>query len=360
MGAAAALVPAFIPASSLRFGLTDYSLLAAVPLLFGGLFTGVCMAPLAGLKLRFDSVIRLGAAILAIGLVGIFISLEPQVFLFAAATLGFGFGLLEVSIIAAVKRFAKDAARDLTKLNLAFALSAMVAPLVLLLELNMFQSAYLLPTVATMALGASALLTQMQGPQGRLGLARVPRLWPLLVAATAYVGAESVLAGWSSTLTGSLLDLSAEHAAIGASGFWALIALGRSASLAITPRFMSTPTSLSLWAGLGGLALILAAVFQQEILTLALFAFAVFAAGPIYGLLIGRVLELVQPADASGTTAAIIVVGAAGGFLIPGLVQFNPGVTQAALGAGLSLVFVLLMSVSSRRNEPIRSKEIFA
>lgn len=360
MGAAAALVPAFIPASSERFGLTDFSLLAAVPLLFGGLFAGVLLAPLISVKLRLDLVIRLATALLAVGLAGLFFAPGAGVFLAASATLGLGFGALEVSITAAVRAAGTDASRDLTKLNLVFALSAMAAPLLLLVELSLLASAYLLLLVAGLAVSSSLGIAAMASSPGRPRLVGGARLMPLLAAALLYVGAESVLAGWSSTLIQSVLDLRPEYAAAGASAFWALIALGRWASLVLTPRFVGAKPAAAMWAAIAGGSLIAAGLSPQGSQTLLLFGLAVFAAGPLYALLIARVLEMVPSAAAASMTAAVIVIGAAGGFLIPALLQLNPGIAQAALLAGSSFLAVSVLAVLSSKIAVNRAQEVLA
>lgn len=360
MGAAAALLPAFIPSSSERFGLTDFSLLTAVPLMFGGLFFGVVLAPLLNLRLRLDLVIRFATALLSLGLVGLLLAASPQLFFAASALLGLGFGALEVSITAAVKASGTDTTRDLTKLNLVFAASAMAAPLLLLLELSLFGSAYLLLLTAVLAVVPSFGIAALTSTQGRAKLAGGVKLLPLLLAALLYVGAESVLAGWSSTLVEALLDLRPEQAAIGASAFWALIALGRWASLVVTPRFLGPRAAAIFWAAAAAGALLSAALLPLGPATLALFAVAIFAAGPLYALLIARVLELVPSQSASSTTAAVIVVGAAGGFLIPAVLQLNPGIAQAAWLAGLSFLLVSALATFTLRTKASELQEVLA
>lgn len=345
MGASAALVPAMLPLAASRLGILDFSLLSAVPLMFGGLFTGVLLAPILSLWLRLQLMIQFATVALSAGLFGLFFASSAQLFLIASAVLGLGFGVLEVSITAAFKAAGNAGAKQLTKLNLLFAASAMTAPVLLYAESSLLGSNLVLALVAAVALVLILGLGTIQASPGRARLGSSVRLWPLLLAAIFYVGAESILAGWSSTFVAELIMLDPAQAALGASGFWALIALGRWLSLLVTPRFISARFAPSFWSLLGAIALFTATLLPLTSWTLGLFALATVAAGPIYALLISLVLERTAADAASVTTALVILLGAAGGFLLPAAVQLDPGITQAALVAGSALFIASIGSL---------------
>lgn len=353
MGAAAALVPAFLPLAASRLGVLDFSLLAAVPLMFGGLFTGVLLAPILSLRLRLTLLIQLATVALSAGLLGLFVASSAQFFLLASAVLGLGFGTLEVSITAAFKVAGNAGAKQLTKLNLLFAASAMTAPIVLYAESTVFGSALILVLVAGVALVLVLGLETIQANLTEAKLSGSIQLWPLLIAAIFYVGAESILSGWSSTLVAEITNLEPARAALGASGFWALIALGRWVSFLVTPRFISASFASSFWALFGAVTLFLAAVLPANNWTLGLFALATVAAGPIYALLLSLVLERTVARAASTTTTLLILLGASGGFLLPTVVQLSPGINQAALISGSAMFIAAIgLLVGSRIQVP--------
>ena len=353
MGAAAALVPAILPLAASRLGVLDFSLLAAVPLMFGGLFTGVLLAPILSLRLRLTLLIQLATVALSAGLLGLFVASSAQFFLLASAVLGLGFGTLEVSITAAFKVAGNAGAKQLTKLNLLFAASAMTAPIVLYAESTVFGSALILVLVAGVALVLVLGLETIQANLTEAKLSGSIQLWPLLIAAIFYVGAESILSGWSSTLVAEITNLEPARAALGASGFWALIALGRWVSFLVTPRFISASFASSFWALFGTVTLFLAAVLPANNWTLGLFALATVAAGPIYALLLSLVLERTVARAASTTTTLLILLGASGGFLLPTVVQLSPGINQAALISGSAMFIAAIgLLVGSRIQVP--------
>lgn len=346
MGSTASAIPALIPHFASRFFIDNFYLLNAVPLLFAGLFLGILVNPLLSTRFGFQQLVRFAGILIAIGLFGIAIATDAQLFFLGSFLSGTGFGLAEVSITSQVKKEINDTTKLMTKLNAVFAISAMTTPLLVIAELQ-FNSSYLMLTIigfSTLTVGffvrgtsntTSAIKKLKIGPNGVLFLA----------IAGLYVGAESVMAGWASTVLGQATVIDTELTPIASSVFWALIALGRIFSIWFTPNHLSENNALVFWPLVAGLSLIFGAVSFQSNPTAALIAFAisVFAAGPVYGQIIGAALKTAELENANAFTTIIIIAGAAGGFLIPALIQLSPSI---AVAGWLSATAMLLVSIS--------------
>lgn len=352
LGGGAALIPSMIPKTQVELTIPGFELLVAIPVMFWGLFMGVLFAPSAASRIGSNVVARVSGLAAASGLLLAGFAGSSALFLTGAAAFGLGFGFLEVTITAATKQRNQDSAQELTKLNAAFATAAVMTPLALVAELAILGSNLIAGIVAAMALVSSwSLGITEEKPSGS-----APKVSPglpsaLLIAAFLYVGAESLLAGWGPTLVSSFELLSVETAPLGSTLFWGLLALGRLVSIRVTPRHLSTAFSLTLWPLVAAAGLAAAAIFQTPAALWLGYSLAAFATGPIYGLLIGQALKTVESGQVSKATRNIILIGAAGGFALPGLVQVFPSQTLAIAAAATAMVLVSTASAVSKQPE---------
>lgn len=357
LGAAASLLPAFIPQAAVNLGLPVTQLLNAVPVMFGGLFVGVALSPVAIRFLDATAIARFGFVLLASSLIAIPLVESPVWFISFAFLLGLGFGILEVIATSEAKKLRTDTSQKLANLNAIFAIAALVSPLTLLLSTSLLGAPLPFFLVAILSLGVL--------PSYRSGLAKVhsPRLISkkpgfstvvLMAAAISFVGAESVLSGWSATLVSELTTVNESSAALGSSAFWALLATGRIISARLSPALISNHAALAMWSALAGTALLGAWAFWPALgagAVLAAFGLAALAAGPCYSLIIGQALDASEQQDAIGVTSTIVMLGAAGGFLLPAAVMLNPVIQNAAAVAGLGFLLTLVFALLASKRE---------
>lgn len=352
LGGGAALIPSLIPKTQVELTIPGFELLVAIPAMFWGLFMGVLFAPSAASRIGSNVVARVSGLAAASGLLLAGFAGSSALFLTGAAVFGLGFGFLEVTITAATRQRNQDSTQELTRLNAAFATAAVVIPLALVAELLILGSNLIAGIVALMASASSwSLGISEQNPSSSVMKQNPGLPSALVVAAFLYVGAESLLAGWGPTLVSSFDLLSVETAPLGSTLFWGLLALGRLVSIRVTPRHLSTTFSLTLWPLVAAAGLAAAAIFQTPVALLLGYALAAFATGPIYGLLIGQALRRVESRQVSKATRNIILIGAAGGFAIPSLVQVFPSQTLAIASAAAAMVLVSTASAVSKQPE---------
>lgn len=357
LGAAASLLPAYIPQAAVNLGLPVTQLLNAVPVMFAGLFVGVALSPVAIRFLKPTAMARFGLVLLAGSLISIPLAQSSAGFIGVAFLLGLGFGILEVVATSEVKTLQADTSQKLASLTAMFAIAALVSPLTLLLFTSLFEIPlpFFLVGILSMALLPSYQSGVSKVNSPRL-LAKKPafRTLLLLAAAISFVGAESVMSGWSATLVSELTYLNESAAALGSSAFWALLATGRIISARLSPALISNQAALPIWSALAGSALIGTWLFyplMSPALVLAAFGVAALAAGPCYSLILGQALDASEQRDAVGITSTVVMLGAAGGFLLPALVMLNPVIQNAAAVAGLGFLLTLLVAIIASLKE---------
>jgi len=363
LGSAASVLPASIPTMALEFSVPTSSLLSAVPLMFAGLFFGVALAPLISNKFQEGILIRAFSIVLAIGLFLLGTGQSTELFLMAALVMGVGFGALEVLGTAASKSLQPATASKLTKLNAIFALSAFITPVVYALAATAFSSKTVFYLLFVIAIIFATTYRGSDRAQEQKGVIARPNrtITGFMLAAIFYVGAESIIAGWSSVLVSELGGLEAQMAAIGGSLFWGLLALGRLISVSLTPRVLPPRLALLIWLALASASLLTAWVSWEVVSpvgALAAFGLATVAAGPCYALIIGLALDAKDSASPVALTSALVLAGSVGGFVLPGILQVFPEIRFAALiagiGFGAALIFSLAGTVATASLEDLR------
>lgn len=361
MGATASVIPALIPHFSAAMEIDVFLLLNAVPFLFAGLFLGILINPLISNRLGFEQIMKLASPLLAAGLVVIVFSNQAQWFFAGAFLAGIGFGLAEVSITSQVRKEVTDTTKMMTKLTAVFAVSAMVTPVLLIIELQLNYSYWLLLVLAiAVSITGLVVRAELLAPNKGTYLFKVhSQGFVFLIIAGLYVGAESVMAGWASTVLDQANVLSTEFTPIASSAFWGLIASGRLFSLWSATRFLND-RAFSIWPVVSAAGLVAgAAVFiANPMLALIGFGISVFAAGPIYGQIISSALKTVESAKANSFTTMLIVCGAAGGFLIPAAVQLAPSIANAAWFSAAAMLVVSISYFFNSKNLQANKSEV--
>lgn len=352
LGTTGAVVPAAIPALAQLSGVPTALLLPAVPTLFAGLFVGVAVSPAVAHRTGTRRTVAAGALLQALalwtlaaaGAVG-----GAGVVIAAAGVAGIGFGTVEAGGTALTRVLRASTSGTLTGLTAVTALTAAGTPLALVAAgpdgVGLVLGAVTVPHL----LAAAALLRSSDAPPAPLvarsadGLTRTTR-WTA-IALFCYVGAETLLSGWSAALTQAALGLSAQTAAVGTSAFWILLATGRLLALAATRRGAEPRTVLavcqigsatSLAAGVATTAVLPGAVVVPAILV----GSSVALMGPCYALLLGRGVDAANERSASSTAAALVAAGALGGAVWAAAVAGTPAPLQlvtVALAACLAM-----------------------
>ncbi len=379
MGGTAAVIPALLPALAAQYGVELDAVLPAVPALFSGLVVGIVAGGWWGRRADRATLLSIASAAQAAGLMIIALSAAPAGLLLGAAMSGAGFGLAEVIGAASARQLAPAGSpRLLTRLMAALAASAMAAPVVVLMAT---ESGW--PGAAAGVIAATHLLAVRPPRRGanlpvqvesatvfddpaRDTPARLAPTGTLVLLAAGvffYVGAETILSGWSAAAVVAATGAGAGVAALGTSVFWLLMVAGRVLGARILARPRATlplliVASLLLWGSLLG-----AAVLAPEggLPVLALLAVAVLAAAPCYGILVGLVVDHVDADHAAPTASAVITVGAVGGAVVPAIASLA-GVTMtyavAAIAAAgvttLTIAFAIRERHAVDRKEPRR------
>jgi fucose permease len=331
LGATGAVVPSILPSYAAMQPSDSDGVFLAVPLLFAGLLAGVLLAAVTPSLVRLPRMVALGAAIQATGLLAVASSATNRVGLLSgAAVAGVGFGVAESASFGLARQVNSAAAgRALTRLTALVAVTAMSVPLLVVTTAGVRGVSTVVALCALPHLLAAAALFRAPSTPPRAARPERHRpSWPPLaapppnrmrLAAPAaslffYVGAESILAGWSAEFPRQIGGLSPAVAALGTSLFWALLWLGRVTTLFLLDRG-TTERRLVLAAQAVAVCLLAgsaASVPNHPAAAGLLLVAAVPALAPSYGLLLNAGMRRVG-ATTTRTSATLVAVGALGG-----------------------------------------------
>jgi fucose permease len=183
-----------------------------------------------------------------------------------------------------------------------------------------------------------------------LKLANV-KVYLLVLAITFYVGAETILAGWSAVLFSENISDNLVSAPLGTSIFWAGMTLGRIVGTFVSSKNFSAKATAALWSlGLSISLLFLSRITQEasQAAFLLILVIAIFFAGPCYGFIIGLAVSIYEQSLAIKSAAFFVLIGSFGGVMVPGLAQIFLGsdskgiILGAAIAATLSTLFLIL------------------
>jgi fucose permease len=333
----------------------------AVPSLFFGLFLGIALTPFISKTLTTTNHVRISIAMQTLGVLGIGVLNSQQLFIASSLIIGLGFGQLEVLITSIARVESAQVGNLLTRLGIYLAASAFLTPIAIIGFDLLEASQYINITIAVVSIYVGGVFqTDQIYPQSKnflvLKLAN-RKVYLLLLTTAFYVGAETILAGWSAVLFSENISKNLVSAPLGTSIFWAGMTLGRVVGTFTSSKNFSTKASAILWSS--GLSLSLALLSQineggSRGTFLFLLVLAIFFAGPCYGFIIGLAVILYEESLAIKSATLFVLVGALGGVLIPALAQIFLGSESkdvtlgAAVAAALSTVFLI---VSFREKE---------
>ena len=361
MGAATASLPATIPMRANQLGISTEQLMPAVPALFFGLFVGIALTPFISKSLTTTNHVRISIAMQTLGVLGIGVLNSQQLFIASSLIIGLGFGQLEVLITSIARVESAHVGNLLTRLGIYLASSAFLTPIAII-GLDLLEASHFINIGIAMAsvYVSGVFKTEQIYPQSKnflvLKLAN-RKVYLLLLTTAFYVGAETILAGWSAVLFSENISRNLVSAPLGTSIFWAGMTLGRVVGTYASSKNFSTKASAILWSS--GLSLSLALLSQMNdgssrSAFLFLMVLAIFFAGPCYGFILGLAVSLYEEALAIKSATLFVLIGALGGVLIPALAQVFLGsetkdvTLGAAVAAALSTVFLI---VSFREKE---------
>lgn len=370
MGGTAAVIPALLPALAARYEGEIEGVLPAVPALFTGLVIGIVAGGWLGRRADRDLLVSIASGVQAAGLIIIAAASGPPALLIGAAISGAGFGLAEVVGTASARRASESGSpKLLTRLMAGLAASAMVTPVVVLIatEWGWPGAAAIVVALVHLALvpyrraapGRDTPVepTVVHDPLTRVAVTVTGRMGGLVLLAAAvfcYVGAETILAGWSAAAVVSTTSAPASIAALGTSAFWLLMVAGRMLGARILTRpGAALPLLVVASVVMFGALLATTAVDDEGgIPVLVAVALAVLAAAPCYGILLGLAVDQVDAERAAPVASVVITVGAVGGAALPAIASFAGVSTSyavaAAAAAGVA-AFTIVFAVGARR-----------
>ena len=361
MGASSALLPSTIPLRANEMGLLTNPLLLAIPFMFLGIFVGIIATPIISSYLKSTTHIR-GALILqGIGVLGVGLQNSLTFYWTSAAILGFGFGQLEVLLTSTIRRSFTNVSRALTKFGAYLSLSAFLTPLLVIVS-KYFQFLDLcFISIAIASIITSFSFTSVNAPENKLSIRNLKigkkSAFYLSLASAFYVGAETILSGWSAVYFTQYFPTISESAPLGTSLFWLFLTLGRFAGIHIRFRADSSKQLLQIWSTLFAIFSIFLALIANDangFVFLFLISAAIFCAGPCYGLIIGIAVSLYDKKYAITASSVYILIGATGGTLIPVIAQWlgSSDVLNSILVCAFAATFTALfatLSLSSKR-----------
>lgn len=342
------LVPSLVPAIEREFAQPDAGvgvlyLVTALLFVTGSLSGGYVMERLGRGRALPAAVFAMAAGL---GLEAVAPSWTA--FVIGSALAGFGSGALEVGMNGLfLDRFREDRGRALSRLHLCFSLGALAAPLAIgaLVQLGVpWPLLFAVTSAAVLAVGLRLTTRDLGEPHVALAAVsgrgssgrgrRVPPPLVLLALAIAfYVASESGVSSW---LVRFLDAAPIGVATLALSLFWAGLAIGRLIMSRVADRF--APIAIATACGLAtGAALVAAVVVPWIGMSIALFALAGVACGPIYPMIVASAGAL-YPARANAVSGVLTAAAVAGSVVYPpamGFISNGLGLGVGMAGAGL-------------------------
>ena len=345
----ALLVPSLVPAIERDFAQPDAGVgvlyfVTAVLFVTGSLAGGFAMERLGRSRALPAAVFGMAA-----GLALEAIAPSWTVLVAGGALAGFGSGAVEVGMNGLfLDRFSEDRGRALSRLHLCFSIGALAAPLLIaaLVEIGVaWRLPFAASSIVVLAIGLGLATSDLHVPHpvlaSRAGRPSVGRHVPLplvllAVAITSYVAAESGVSSW---LVRFLDTAPIGIATLALSLFWAGLALGRLVASRVADRF--APLAVATACGLAtGVAVLAAVVAPWVAVSIALFAVAGVACGPIYPMIIASAGGL-YPARANAVSGVLTAAAVTGSVVYPpamGFISNGLGLGVGMAGAGLLAV----------------------
>ncbi|HEX3428781.1 MAG TPA: MFS transporter [Candidatus Limnocylindrales bacterium] len=362
LGWSGLLVPSLIRSIEHDFGQSDagmglFYLLNAAAYVTGSMGGGAVTE-----RIGRRRVLATGGLLIALGLLALATVPSWSLFLLAAIPFGLGSGVIDGGGNALfLDLFAAARGRALNLLHLFFSLGALGSPFIVgrLVESGVGWQALIAGTgVAAIPFALALGLVDMpsghhEGRDRSATVAVRPALDRLLlalaIAIALYVASEIGVSNW---LVRFLSSAPLGVATTGLTLFWAGLTLGRLTSARLADRFdhaRFASVSAVVMAG----ALVCAVVVPSLPLSLALFALAGFASGPVYPLIMAIGGERF-PGRSAAVAGFLAGAAVAGGLVYPplmGLMSVTVGLPAAMVGTALlGLVCGIVLFVVGRRS----------
>jgi fucose permease len=297
--------------------------------------------------------IALGLVVAAAGLAALSVAGSLTLVLAAAVLLGTGDGLVVAATHSLVTITADDVPAAINRLNVWFALGAILGPLWAGAALEATHDTTLVYAGLAGAVLLAAAFCWRTPRAGGAGAEHLVITWKRSVVVMSlvlfcYVGAEIGLGAWVSSYTEQAANAGVMAGALVTCGYWGALALGRIA----TGRLLQTHDPARLLglaiAGAGASGLVLA--LFGDVLAVA------FAAAFVTGLAFGPIWPLSIAIGAhegtTSTTAAMVTIGNAGALVFPviqGAVLASAGPREGvAVTPALCAAMLLLMFAHAR------------
>ena len=268
---------------------------------------------------------------------------------------GFGGGLMDAGAHTIVTRTSRDVAHGINRLNVCFAVGAVVGPLwagsVLAIDEGdrglVYLAIAILAAVTAVVVASSPLPPMAHSVSGgaagaaHSGMTRLA--WIMGAVLFLYVGAEFGLGSWAATYADEEFEAGIFLGGLISAGYWGALMVGRLISGALYARSVSPRIVLlgSIAAGTVTSAGIAAAndVFAVAVI-------AAFATGLVFGPVWPSAMAIAAEGRSSNAPAALVTIGNSGGFLFPwlqGRLLVSEGATtgialSAVLCAGMLVV----------------------
>lgn len=355
MGGASAALPATIPLRANQLGAPINQLMPSIPALFLGLALGIAFTPLISRLMNTTNHVRSSLALQTVGVMGIGFLDSHQLFIISALIIGFGFGQLEVLITSIARNETENLGNLLTRLGIYLAATAFLTPIAIigfdLLEAT--KVIYLLLASISIYLMTVFSTSQINAENKNLLVLKLAnvKVYLLVFAIAFYVGAETILAGWSAVLFSENISDNLVSAPLGTSIFWFSMTLGRIMGTFVSSKNISPKISSTFWSLCLSLSLLFFSRVTEEVSQgtfLLILVIATFFAGPCYGFIIGLAVGIYEQSLAVKSAAFFVFVGSFGGVIVPAFAQIflssdSKGIILgAAIAATLSTLFLIL------------------
>lgn len=293
-----------------------------------------------------------GLALAACGMLGIGLAPAFSLTIAASVLLGVGDGLVVAATHSLVTATADHPARDINRLNVWFAVGAVIGPLWAGATLELTEELWVTYAgLAAFVALASAYVWRrpsVHAPHDSHTAIHLGRAIALMGAVLfLYVGAEIGLGAWVASYTEKAAEASVMASAAVTSGYWGALALGRVAT-GRALRMHDAGALLAIAIAAAGTSALILAVFG-EVLAVAFVAaiFTGLAFGPIWPLAISIGAGQSTPS----TMAAMVTLGNSGALVFPviqGAVLASAG-PQEGVAVTPALCLAMLLLVLSRR-----------
>lgn len=294
-----------------------------------------------------------GLLMVAAGTAGIAVAPGFAAVIPAVAFAGMGGGLMDAGAHTIVARVSTDVPRGINRLNVCFAVGAVLGPLwsgsVLAIDDGAREVVYL--AIAGLSVATAAVMltstsnetvhrprAEGEPPEATASMTRLA--WVMGAVLFLYVGAEFGLGSWVASYAEAEFEAGIFTGGLITAGYWGALMIGRLISGALFAH--GVPARRVLFGSIAfGLAASSAIAVANDVFAIAVAA--AFATGLAFGPIWPAAMSIAAEGRASSAPSAMVTIGNSGGFVFPWL-QGRLLVSEgAATGIAMSAVLCALM-----------------